>query len=119
MDLDGFARDLRTTSIPKAVSTTMSRAGGNVMRRAQELAPSGPHLTSKNGAPYSDSISFEKDGDLAVEAFARDRGQGPLAGILEFGHGPNAPHPHFIPALDEEAEALPKWLGEAVSKALS
>lgn len=114
MDLDGFAKDLRTTSIPKAVSTTMSRAGGNVMRRAQELAPSGPHLPG-----YADSISFEKDGDLAVEAFARDRGQGPLAGILEFGHGPNAPHPHFIPALDEEAEALPKWLGEAVSKALS
>lgn len=114
MDLDGFAKDLRTTNISKAVSTTMSRAGGNVMRRAQELAPSGPHIPG-----YAGSISFEKDGDLAVEAFARDRGQGPLAGILEFGHGPNAAHPHFIPALDEEAEALPKWLGEAVSKALS
>ena len=96
----------------------MSRAGGNMMRRAQELAPTGPHLTSKTHGRYADSISFEKDGDLAVECFARDRGQGPLAGVLEFGHGPNAPHPHFIPALDEEAERAPQWLAKAIVDAL-
>ena len=117
-DLNSLAVRWRSVDVGAACYATMSRAGGNMMRRAQELAPSGPHLTSRRYGPYSDSISFEMDGDLAVECFARDRGQGPMAGILEFGHGPNAPHPHFIPALEEEAERAPGWLSKAIAEAL-
>ena len=112
-DLHAFAAHLRSVDVGAACATTMSRAGGNMMRRAQELAPAGPHIPR-----YADSISFERDGNLAVECFARDRGQGPLAGILEFGHGPNAPRPHFIPALEEEAERAPQWLAKAIADAL-
>lgn len=114
-DLRSWAAHLRRVDIEQACSPTMSRAGGNMMRRARELAPTGTSLTASG---YADSISFEKDGPLAVECFARDRGQGPLAGIIEYGHGPNGPHPHFLPALDEEVEPTCDWLAVAVTKAI-
>lgn len=119
MDLAQLAALLRGIDVPKLVGPVMSRAGGNMVRDMRAHAPAerlGTHLPR-----YQSDLQFRKHGRMVVEAGAFGTGkghQGDLAAILEFGQGPNAAHPHIIPALDREAPHAAKWVGQVVADAL-
>lgn len=112
-ELRALARSLRAVDVPRLASPVMSKAGANMRDRAREAAPEGPHLRD-----YPQSIIFQKKGPLAVEVGAMARGQGNLSAILEFGQGPNRPHPHIVPQLDPEAEVTAQWLARVIGDAL-
>jgi len=73
----------------------------NIKKRAQELAPKGPHTPH-----YAQAISYDirkKSGDIEAEIGPkRGRRQWGLGNLLEYGSVNNPPHPHHEPALDEE-----------------
>lgn len=79
----------------------VSKGGLNVKTRARELAPRGPHTPY-----YRDSIRYDMKRDLtsvSAEVGADDaRRQYGLSNILEYGTADTPPHPHFLPAADEE-----------------
>lgn len=108
-ELPEFAARLRGINIPRAVSPVLSKAGAQMRDRARAAAPGGPYLPQ-----YRQTIRFRKDGQMAVEMFAAATGQGNLGAILEFGQGPNSPHPHIIPQLAPEAKATAEWIGRVV-----
>lgn len=116
-ELDRFVEVLqRAPSVTAREAERMVSKGAlNVKKRAQELAPKGPHTPH-----YAKSITYDvtRDGDL-IEAEigpAEGRRQRGLGNLLEYGSPRNPPHPHLEPALDEEEprfyEAAEKLAGD-------
>ena len=112
-ELRALADGLRAVDVKALVGPVMSKAGATMRDRAREAAPGGPHLRK-----YKGTIIFQKDGPLAVEVGARAAGQGNLAAILEYGQGPNAPHPHIVPQLEPEADVAAEWIARVIGDAL-
>lgn len=91
-------------SMQQIVATTY-RAGKNIEREAKESAPKGGHV--KNYARMITTSQTATPWSVEVEVGPRQSGQGALGEILEFGTSRNAPHPHLMPAADNE---IPVWL---------
>ena len=112
--LRALAAALATVDVEEVCRPVMTKAGSNMRDRARAEAPSGPHLPD-----YARSITARKPTKLVSEVGANSTGQGPLSGILEYGSGANAPHPHILPQLEREAPATARWLGKVIKDALS
>ncbi len=104
--LDALAADLATShaEILQAETPVVAKGALNIKNAAKNLASAiGPHAKL-----YPGSISY----DIATTATTviaeigpdKDRPQGPLGNILEFGTSNNPPHPHLGPSLDAEAQ---------------
>lgn len=118
-DLSGLIADLRGVQAKKLVGPVIGRAGATMASKAREAAPTGPHLTKAGGGRlYAQSITSQKDGQLATEVFARGGGQGNLSAILKYGQGKNGPHPHIVPQLEPEADVAADWIGKVITDAL-
>lgn len=80
----------------------MHRAGNNMVRDARDFAPSGPRTRAY---PFSITydLMFEKTGLVIEVGPDKDRNQGPLGNIFEFGTSDQAPQAHIGPAFDREA----------------
>ena len=95
--LDESAR----AAMPQA-EAVVKRGALNVKNQARDLISGLAHAPH-----YPRSISYDVEvGVLGVEAEIgpdKDRMQGALGNILEYGTANNAPFPHLGPALDREA----------------
>lgn len=110
-----LAVDLGVASLAatgKAIAVT-SKGALNVKTRAQALAPKGPHTPA-----YASSITYDMVYGLteirAEIGPDKGRAQGALGNIFEYGTGDTPPHPHLGPALESEADAYEKHMGDIV-----
>jgi hypothetical protein len=109
--------EVEAEHLPDTVRPVVVRASLNIKRDAQTRIGRGPYLPA-----YARSISY----DTAVSGTSvsseigpdKDRPQGPLGNILEYGTGDTPPIPHLGPALDAEEEAFLRYLEAAVAKAI-
>lgn len=81
----------------------VSKGALNIKTEARENAPHGPHTPH-----YRNSINYDiKREDDAVEAEIgpdKNKRQGPLGNIFEYGTIDTPPKPHLEPALDHEED---------------
>lgn len=100
-----------------AVNTTTVVAANKIKTTARDLISGYRHLPA-----YPYSITYDiKWSPFGVEAeIGPDKGlaQGPLGNIIEFGTRNNAPIRHLGPALDREAPAWTKHLGDVAGKSV-
>lgn len=104
---------LLQVNVGKAVEVTANK----VKQSAQQRASGYAHLPA-----YPSSITYDiTKGITGAEAEIgpdKERTQGPLGNIIEFGTRKNAPIPHLGPALDENEDDLERGVETAVSQAL-
>ena len=112
-ELRALADGLRAVDVKALVSPVISEAGRLMRDRAKEAAPKGPHLKGYAGSIIRNNVS-----PLVVEVGAKAGSWGDLAAVLEFGQGPNAPHPHIIPQLEPEADVAAEWIARVIGDAL-
>lgn len=90
---------------------------GNVKRDAQNAIKGHKYLPA-----YPYSITYDTHitptGAEAEIGPDKDRPQGPLGNIIEYGTSKNAPLPHLGPALDRNADDLERGVTLAVMQAL-
>lgn len=102
-DLVRFGDDLDAAAAHALAECTklVSKGALNIKTDARRLAPHGVHTPH-----YPNSISYDiKHGTNWVEAEVgpdKDRRQGALGNLLEYGSVNNPPHPHLTPAGDLE-----------------
>lgn len=110
-DLNKLIADLSgaPVKVQAEAIAVVRRGANNIKRDAQRFAPTGPHLPY-----YARSITYDttvRVGDVeAVIGPDKDRPQGPLGNVLEFGSSQNAPLAHLGPALDLEGPRFMKAL---------
>ncbi len=116
-DLTAWEHDLEkvaVTVVPK-MEAIVTKGALNVKNGARDLAKQiGPHARIY---PYSISYDVTTEG-LKVEAEIgpdKDKPQGALGNLLQYGSSKNPPHDHLGPPLDAEAPRLEQYaatLGE-------
>lgn len=96
-------------ALPKAAAVA-GRGALNVKKAAQSLAPKGPHTPA-----YARSISYDVSTTLGgVKAEIgpdKNRPQGALGNLFEYGTPMHAPQPHLGPALEGEADNFAEYMG--------
>lgn len=120
-DLNALAADLdrSTGQVGKGAAAVVRKGAHNVMTEARQFASGIAHAPH-----YPRSISYDVEGDgrfAAIEAVIgpdKDRPQGALGNILEYGTSKNAPLPHLGPALDREGPRFVKALEDLAGDAL-
>lgn len=106
-DLEQLARDL--VSAPERVrgelARVVKRGAQNIKTAAQQAAPD-PH----GRRLYVNSITYDlSDQGLSAEVGPdKDRPQGALGNLLEFGGAKGGAQPHLMPAFDSEE---PRFVG--------
>lgn len=100
--------ELRTVPLAAAV---VAKGALNVKNEARQMASGLRHAPA-----YPASITYDIAGNgLSAEIGPdKDKRQGALGNILEYGTSKNAPHAHLGPALDREGPAFEKALGDIV-----
>lgn len=97
----------------KAVQVTSLR----VKKAAQAKISGHAHLPA-----YPSSITYDtsatENGSQGVIGPDKNRSQGPLGNILEYGTGRHAPIPHLGPALEENADDLIRGVEIAIRQAV-
>lgn len=118
----GLARltaDLEAAPLKAAVGVghLLDDAGARVQAGAQRRISGHPHSPA-----YPSSITHDTTVGGGGMAFTteigpdKDRRQGALGNILEFGTSKNAPIPHLAPALDEEEPKLEGLIGDFIER---
>lgn len=118
--INGLAAHLETAAegaAPEA-KKILGRAAFNIKKDAQKKASGIRHAPH-----YPRSISYDTmwrgDSGWAEIGPDKDRPQGPLGNILEYGTSNNPPYAHLGPALDYEAPNFERYLGELGERLLS
>jgi hypothetical protein len=108
--------DVPKTVLP-AVAGVVMKGAGNVTRTAKQLASGIAHAPH-----YPDSIGFDVNykatSTEAVIGPDKNRRQGALGNLLEYGSANNPPLSHLGPALDSEGPAFEHHLGDVAEQAL-
>lgn len=110
-ELDRLAADLGRASIKVATGAVamVHRGSNNVVRDAKKLSSGMSHAPH-----YPDSIGYDvkvSAGSIGAEIGPdKDKRQGALGNLLEYGSVNNPPHSHLGPALDREG---PKFMDAA------
>jgi HK97 gp10 family phage protein len=106
-DLEALARDLvaAPAKLRADVGRVVKRGAQNIKVAAQAAAPN-PH----NAGMYRASITYDiTDGGSAAEIGPdKDRPQGALGNLFEFGSARGAAQPHLMPAFEAEE---PRFIG--------
>jgi hypothetical protein len=118
-ELNEWAFDLGETAddlIPD-VRKVLVRAAINIKRDAKRrvsglrAAPYYPASITDDIRTFGDSVELEVGPD-------KNRRQGALGNLLEFGSINNSPIPHMAPATDKELPRVAKYLGDLIPEAL-
>lgn len=118
-ELNSLSAEIRRGGLLTALAgrAAVERGAFNVMRTAQKLAPFGPRTPF-----YPASITYDIEIELAaVEAEIgpdKDKPQGPLGNVFEFGTSEVAPQAHVGPAVDIENPNFYRVVGAIAAKAL-
>ena len=101
----------------KGCKTAVQVTSLKVKRSAQAKISGHAHLPA-----YPSSITYDTTATAAgaqgVIGPDKNRSQGPLGNILEYGTGRHAPLPHLGPALEENADDLIRGVEIAVRQAV-
>ena len=103
------------------VRATVQKAALNIKNDAKEIVTA---ATPKGYArAYPSSITYDTQqtstgGTSAEIGPDKDKRQGALGNLIEFGSVHNAPIPHLGPALEHEIPNLEFWLSEVAGEAL-
>jgi hypothetical protein len=118
-DINRLAADLLSAGPQAAVAirATTVRAAVKIRDNARQA------ISGLEHAPhYPQSITYDleqrPDGVTAVIGPDKDRTQGALGNILEFGTSKNPPHAHLGPSLDREAGTWLRYVTEAAADVL-
>jgi HK97 gp10 family phage protein len=118
-DLEKLADDLEQASkdILEEVKKVTAKGALNVKKDAQRRISGLAHAPA-----YPRSISYDvRTHGMVVEAEIgpdKNKRQGPLGNILEFGTVNNPPHPHLSPALDAETSTYERYVADAGAQVL-
>lgn len=112
-ELDEFATDLRDAgarAASKAVAV-VHRGANNIVRDARSLAPSGPHTPAY---PYSITYDLEITGGSIIAEIGpdKDKMQGALGNLLEYGTSEQPPHAHVGPAFEREVPNVELYIAD-------
>ena len=107
-----------TTGFAKKVEQATGRGAFNIKKDWKAAWSGHPHIPALPRA-----VTYDLTGK-AAEAFAeigpdKDRPQGPLGNIIEFGDGDNAPIPGGAPALAAEEPRYVNALADLAEEAIS
>jgi hypothetical protein len=112
-------------SLEKAIGVTSDQAAPVVTKGAVNIKADARKRVSglRHARRYPASITFDPVRTIASRAWTeigpdKDRPQGALGNILEFGTINNPPHPHMEPAGRAEAPRFEKALEDLAVKAL-
>ncbi|MCA1218698.1 hypothetical protein [Streptomyces sp. 8L] len=99
--------------VKQAVTVTARKVRDSARQRVSGYA----HLPAY---PYSITYDVTESAAGAEAEIGpdKDRTQGPLGNLIEYGSRKNAPIPHMGPALEENADDLEKGVETAVTQAL-
>lgn len=101
----------------KDAKAIVARGALNIKRDAQKAVTGLAHAPA-----YPRSISYEtrdvQTGPYALIGPDKEKRQGALGNILEFGTVKNPPHPHMAPAAERELPKFVKALEDAAAKAV-
>lgn len=101
-------------AMPKVIATTR-RAAFNIKRNARATIQG--QITGTYLPHYPWAISYETTvsrGEIDAEIGPRaDKPQGGMGPGVEFGSSNTRPHPHMIPAFEEELPTWMEWLADA------
>jgi hypothetical protein len=118
-DLHALTRDLGNAAqhIERDVTAVVSRGALNIKRDAVRLI-SGHPRSKHYPLTIGYDITTDSDGILAEIGPDKDRRQGGLGNILEYGTSKNAPLPHLGPALLAEEPRFAAAMETVASDAL-
>jgi hypothetical protein len=109
--------------LAQAPAVMVGEARAIVKRGAQNIKTDAQRRIGqpKHAPAYSRAISYET-GESATKAWAeigpdKNKRQGPLGNILEFGSPTSAPHPHMAPAAEAELPKFERFMQAAAAKA--
>jgi hypothetical protein len=118
-DLDGLKRDLlgAGAAVLPAVRAVTAKGALNVKNEWRQ------HWTGHAHAPLlplavTYDTSFAPTGAEAVIGPDKDKSQGALGNLFEYGSSNNAPIPGGAPALDKEAPRFEQALGDVAERVL-
>ena len=104
-----------------AMKKVTSKGALNVKTAAkQSILDQTQHLFVKQ-YPNAITYTITQSTGMFVEAEIgpdKDKPQGALGNILEYGTSLNPPYPHLGPSLDAEADSYEQYLGDAVRDAI-
>lgn len=114
-ELDQLAAELVALGpeVQQKIKAVVVRGALNIQRDARDLAPQSDRL---RGYPHSITFDLDDDGLAADIGPDKDRAQGPLGNILEYGTSTVAPKPHLGPALDNEVPQFEEWVAKVASE---
>jgi HK97 gp10 family phage protein len=117
MDVTGaseLADDLKKAAdeVKREVRTSTIRGGKTIQREARANAPRTRKVPGYPASIYS-TITADTAGITEVTVESRSE----FGHILEFGAGYSGPHPHFGPALDNEAGPFEDAVNDIVKRA--
>lgn len=104
-------------ALRKAVATSATTIRDDARARIVAQSVSG-HIKQY---PRSITHTVKDSGATLVTAEIgpdKDKSQGPLGNILEYGTSKNPPYPHLQPALDAEADNFEDLIGDAARDAV-
>lgn len=109
--------------LAKAPAVVTVEARGIVKRGAQNIKTDAQRRIGrpKHAPAYPRAISYDTH-ESATKSWAeigpdKNKRQGALGNILEFGSPTSAPHPHMAPAAEAELPAFERFLEAAAAKA--
>lgn len=118
--INGLAAHLEAAGddvVPEA-KKVLGRAGFNIKKDAQKKASGIRHAPH-----YPRSITYDTEwrGESGRVEIGpdKDKPQGPLGNILEYGTVKNPPYAHLGPALDYEGPRFERYMGELGERLLS
>jgi hypothetical protein len=109
--------NIEAEQLPATIRPVVGKGSLNIKRDAQERIGRGPYLPM-----YARSISYDTwfAGSSVTSEIGpdKDKPQGPLGNLLEYGTGDTPPIPHLGPALDAEEPRFLRAIEDAVAKAI-
>lgn len=118
-ELNDLAADLHRGGFLVALSglAAVEHSAANLTSTARELAPHGPHTPT-----YAASITYDIEVEIAAITAEigpdKEKPQGPLGNIFEYGTSEVAPQAHIGPAVDIENPNFYGAIGAIAAKAL-
>lgn len=101
----------------KDVTAVVAKGALNIKNEARRLSPKGGHVRQ-----YPNSITYDMRmsvrGPMAEIGPDKEKRQGALGNLLEYGSVNNGPHPHMRPAAQKEQPRFEKALEDVAIKAL-
>ena len=104
-----------------AVKAVITKGALNIKNAARDAILADTRHVFVKQYPYSITYDVSVGAGAVVSAEIgpdKDKPQGALGNLLEFGSSKNAPIPHLVPAWEAEIDSTEMWIGKAGEDAI-